>query len=296
MLSFKPIVIESLSKIKNFINNKENRLCDHTIGALYMWRDFYSSKYTFLNDMLYMQVEFSNDQTYFTLPMGTGNMEQALDELTEYTKQNNTQLKFCIIPEESIELLEKHYKNIEYNANRDWSDYLYFSEDLSGLKGRKYSGQRNHMNKFKKLYPNYEYVEMNQDNIEKVLDFYEIYEANNVKAMETAIEENDKTKELIKNLNSLELFGGFVQVDGQIIAISVGEIIKDTLYVHIEKALKEYPGSYQMIMNEFAKHNTNESILYINREEDTGDLGLRTSKLSYHPYKILDKYNVTINE
>jgi hypothetical protein len=296
MLSFKPIVIESLTEIRNFINKKENRLCDHTLGALYMWRDFYSSKYTILNDMLYMKVEFSNDQTYFTLPMGTGKMEEALDVLKDYTKQNNTQLRFCIIPEESIELLEKHFKDLEYNSNRDWSDYLYLAEDLRELKGRKYSGQRNHMNKFKRIYPNYEYIEMNQDNIDKVLAFYETYEANNVKAMETAIEENYKTKELIKNLKELELFGGFIEVDGQIIAISLGEIIKDTLYVHIEKALKEYPGSYQMIMNEFAKHNANGSILYINREEDTGDLGLRTSKLSYHPFNLLDKYNVTVNE
>lgn len=89
---------------------------------------------------------------------------------------------------------------------------------------------------------------------------------------------------------ALCLPGGFIEVDGAIVAMAVGEIFNDTLCVHIEKADREYAGSYPMIVKEFASHNVTEDIRYINREDDVGDEGLRTSKLSYHPIRLLDKY------
>lgn len=36
---------------------------------------------------------------------------------------------------------------------RVWRDYIYAAEDLRDFAGRRYSGQRNHINKFRKLYP-----------------------------------------------------------------------------------------------------------------------------------------------
>ena len=48
-----------------------------------------------------------------------------------------------------------------------------------------------------------------------------------------------------------------------------------------------------MINREFAAHNCAD-FKYVNREDDVGDPGLRTSKLSYHPVALLEKYVVTV--
>ena len=51
-----------------------------------------------------------------------------------------------------------------------------------------------------------------------------------------------------------------------------------------------------MLVAQFAQHFVRDGVHFINREDDTGDLGLRTSKLSYHPVALLEKYTVTIEE
>ena len=66
------------------------------------------------------------------------------------------------------------------------------------------------------------------------------------------------------------------------------------MYTHIEKADRDFPGSYQMLVSQAAQSFAGPQVEFINREDDTGDLGLRTSKLSYHPVSLLDKYTVTI--
>jgi hypothetical protein len=44
---------------------------------------------------------------------------------------------------------------------------------------------------------------------------------------------------------------------------------------------------------EFAAHFVTQDILYINREDDAGDRGLRKSKLQYNPIYLVDKYDLS---
>jgi hypothetical protein len=83
-------------------------------------------------------------------------------------------------------------------------------------------------------------------------------------------------------------------VDDKVVSISVGEIVYDTLFIHIEKADTDYHGAYQMIVNEYAKNISTPETKYINREEDVGREGLRISKMSYHPLRLLEKYTVKV--
>lgn len=49
-----------------------------------------------------------------------------------------------------------------------------------------------------------------------------------------------------------------------------------------------------MLVNEYAKCFVTPDVRYINREEDVGDEGMRRSKESYHPVRLLEKYLVRI--
>ena len=71
-------------------------------------------------------------------------------------------------------------------------------------------------------------------------------------------------------------------------------MVKDTLIVHVEKALKGYSGIYPTLASEFV-NLFGKNALKINREEDCGDLGLRTSKLQYKPLEIKEKNFIKVN-
>jgi hypothetical protein len=293
MLSFEPITADNIMKTAEYFKYKISRTSDYTVGAMYMWRDFYNTSFTIYDDMILYKVKFLN-RISFTYPVGGGSLPKAMEALKEYCQAQGISLWFCTVPEEALPSLVNDYQGtIPGTPSRDWADYLYQAKDLAEMAGRRYSGQRNHINKFKKLYPDYCYQRITPENHSRVIDFLIDYEKNHGKEASLAQEELNRTLELIPYLDLFKLPGGFIEVDGTIVAISVGEVVKDTLYCHIEKANRDYPGSYQMIVKEFASDmRQTYGIEYINREEDVGDEGLRTSKLSYHPVQLLDKYCV----
>ena len=49
-----------------------------------------------------------------------------------------------------------------------------------------------------------------------------------------------------------------------------------------------------MLVNQAAITFAVNEVSFINREEDMGDLGLRTSKKSYHPIELLKKYTIEV--
>ena len=57
----------------------------------------------------------------------------------------------------------------------------------------------------------------------------------------------------------------------------------DTLQIHIEKALYGYEGVYPATVQAFAQEFAVDGVRWLNREDDAGDKGLRTSKLQYLP-------------
>ena len=101
--------------------------------------------------------------------------------------------------------------------------------------------------------------------------------------------------QLLKNYDSLGIKGGFLKVNNQIIAYSLGEALNDKIVlVHTEKALIDYIGSYQAINMIYLQEEW-QGYELVNREDDFGDEGLREAKMSYKPLYLLKKYSIEKN-
>lgn len=62
------------------------------------------------------------------------------------------------MPEDKLPGLCLRYPRFRVTNERGWKDYLYYTEELASFAGRRYSGQRNHINKFRRDYPDAAFI------------------------------------------------------------------------------------------------------------------------------------------
>ncbi len=295
MLNFEQVNLIKDKRIIEYLKKQNYRICDYTPLTIYMWQDFFRCKYAIYDDFLFLKNKDIEGQVVFSFPVGNGDINKALDYLSEYATKNNLPLLFGLVPKSGLEILKNHFKDkLEFTTTLGNSDYLYLAGDLINLEGNKYRNQRNRINKFIRTFGDFKYQKITTESIPKLKKFMEIYQNEHIDKGGLYDYENQKTIEVLENYDKFELLGGYISLGDEVIGFAIGEILGDTLFMHIEKALAFYAGAYQVINNAFVTNSINEQVKYVNLEEDMGDQGLRKSKMSYHPYQLLEKFNVII--
>jgi hypothetical protein len=95
---------------------------------------------------------------------------------------------------------------------------------------------------------------------------------------------------VLDNFSELDCKGALIKVNNVYRAFTIGELLnKDTAVIHIEKADFKINGLYALINREFCARQWNETV-YINREQDLGQEGLRKAKESYYPNHMSNKF------
>ena len=295
MLDFHPLQLEDLPRLRQFFDYSGSRICDTTPGTCFIWRDMYKTEWAVYDGSLYFKVYYPGLGDTFTLPLGGGRSEH-YRQIADYCCRRKMPISFYPVPKDELERIQDFFPNSAAIPERDNFDYLYRAEDLKYFRGKKLSGQRNHVNKFLKTYGNWSFRVITREDIPALRDFLDRYASRVDKAAASFHEDIAKTHEVLDNYATYDFLGGMLLVDGEVAGFSLGEIIGDTLFTHIEKADRTVPGGYQMLVSQFAQAFAGEGVSFINREDDTGDPGLRTSKLRYHPVALLEKFTVTVEE
>ena len=146
---------------------------------------------------------------------------------------------------------------------------------------------------FRKDYPDYEYQPLTADMLEDVWEYINLWckqKECSGKFSPGLICEKQAIREALDHFGELDYKGAVIRLNGQIEAFTMGEKINDeTVVIHVEKANGTINGLYSAINQEFLLHEWPD-VAFVNREEDTGDEGLRKAKMSYHPVALVKKY------
>lgn len=295
-MELKKLTPDDVIRLAEYFKRCKLHISDYSAAFKIMWQDYYTVYFAEVEGCLIFQ-EYFQGRVYFHYPMALDDEsaeDRALDRIEEYCRENNIRLHYTSIPREKLgKFADRYGADLHINNKRCWRDYFYRAQDFVTYAGKKYSGQRNHVNKFKKLYPKYEYCVLTSADKDEICAFLHEFAHRQIeKGTTVAREELQSVFMLTSYLDATNQIAGGIRVDGKLVSYSVGEVCGDQLIIHVEKALTQYEGIYATTAHEFAIHNVKPGIEYINREDDAGDAGLRKSKLQYNPIGLIDKYNV----
>lgn len=298
-MDFKPLTMADIPRIARILAHSTSRTCDYTIGGLYMWIEMFGYRHAVIDDTLFISGLSQSDMVTraMSLPVGGLDTATAISLAVDRCVSRGIAPVFSAVPADRVIELTTLYPRCRVVPLTGWSDYLYDIDALATLTGKRYNKKRNHVNRFIADNPAYIIEPLTRDLIPETLMFMSglRQEPGDPAAYTDPAYER---RQCINVLRSYPVYGfeGAVLRDttGTIAALTVAEVIGDTLFVHIEKANHNIAGAGETINKLFASMMLDKypSLRYVNREEDVGDPGLRKAKLSYNPVALLDKYNV----
>jgi len=177
----------------------------------------------------------------------------------------------------------------------DYSDYVYDAETLRTLSGKALHGQRNHVSRFLREYPGCEYRSVTADDRDDCLKIVSDW------CQERGFDCHDHSRSdfvpirrVFDAFALLPVHGGVLRAGGRTVAFSLGSAGNaDTAVIHFEKAVDGFRGAYPAV-GRFTVSETFPDAVLVNREEDMGNEGIRTSKSALGPKEKLKKFNALL--
>lgn len=289
---FRPIELADCEEYESVVGASRSDICELAFANLYIWQDFDRPKFTRINGSLCIMIEPLNESPFFMEPIGGDRIEDTVRACIEHAGR---------ISRATADFIAKLDHDLcSFHELRDHSDYIYSTAELAKLKGRRFDGKRNHINAFKKLHPDYEFVTLSEGDGREALELFDSWcrhrEGSGVagenlpplvhgcqrRALGLAIEAYD----------ALGLIGCGIRVEGRLAGFLLGARQNaDTVCVPLAYCRRGIQGVAPALLWE-ACRGPFSKFEYVNLEQDLGIEGLRRSKKSYYPLRLVEKYDV----
>ncbi len=283
----KPVEITDRDQVNRYLDACQPEICELTFANIYIWRHWEKPQLTLINENLCIFCQPPDELPYFLEPVGNNRLEETVKACLSVAP------RLSRVSEKFLKKIRTRYNTRE---DRDNFDYVYSTEELANLKGKKYDGKRNLIRKFEQNHRG-EIRALTDSELEGCLKLVERWEASSPQENRTMDERGraaaQAIKEALVNFGLLGLSGKVAIIDNEVEGFCLGEKLnRETVVVHVELASREIAGLHQFLNRECARTIWQE-YKYINREQDAGIPGLRQAKLSYHPAFLVKKYDIS---
>lgn len=294
MINFKKVELDDKKWMDPLIVAADLQGCHQNFTNIFAWSEINNYRVARVHDYLVVKGGNRSDGPYYFYPTGWGDLKTVIEIMKQDAAECQHKFQLAGLSPANMESLNRVFPEIfAYQEIRDDFDYVYLLDKLVTLAGKKLQAKRNHINRFKEN-NNWSYEQITPENLTECWEMnLQWCKDNDCDDNERLVEEYCAVRRCFNNYTALGLEGGLIRVDSKVIAYTMGEKLNSDTYVtHVEKAFGEIQGAYQIINREFATmiQKNYPQLLYLNREEDAGQEGLRKAKLSYHPDKMEGKF------
>ncbi len=286
---FKPLGLEDKPILAKHLRLTSRNVCELSLGNIFIWKTFDNTQLTCINHNVCMLLSQANEPPYFLEPLGHHRLNETVEIMLKHIGRIARVSAHFI-----SRLTEGKYK---LSPQRNQFDYVYLTTELAELKGRKFDGKRNHIKKFRAKFPAYEFAALTPDLKREALSLFDrwfkIREASRYFPKLAYARQKAAITEAFSNFEELKIIGGALLFEKSLKGFALGSPLNpETVSVHFLYSDPDLPGIFQTILWE-AANKTFSSYKYMNLEQDLGIPGLRTAKLSYHPLKLEEKFEIT---
>jgi hypothetical protein len=280
----RPLTLADKPLLDQLCSNFQPRISELSFAGLYLFRKAHEYQLATAADSIVVIGTGYDGSVYFLPPLG-GDAAAALkvlfaDGLPLYGADDL--------------FVERHLAehSLQKEEKRDSFDYLYLREELALLPGSRFHKKKNRINYFTTRHE-YRVERFTNEQVNGCLTLLDRwYQRSRDESGRSLLLEVEATTEALHSAEVLGLTGIVIMVNDAVAAFAIGEQLnQETAVCHFEKADPFSEGLYQLVNREFAK-NLFQECRYLNREQDLGNSGLRSAKLSYHPVELVKKYLV----
>ena len=287
----RPLTTDDHDKLAEHLARAASPICDLSPANLFIWRDCERPSLTRVGDSLCILIEPHLLPAYFLEPVGGSRRTDAV--------------RICLTRTDCISRCSKALadtlsaQEFDVRPLRDHFDYIYRTQALSELKGKKFDGKRNQIRKFTGNFPDYDFRPLERSQFDSAMALFQKWSERRGSAADPAGSpsfsyecQRHALERAFHEYARLGLVGGAISVHGELEGFIIASMAQaETAVVHFQYANAELSGIYQVLLRDACRHLF-AGCAHVNLEEDLGLAGLRRTKLSYLPLKLEEKYEI----
>jgi hypothetical protein len=276
----KPVEVKDIELISRYFREYPSPRSAYNVVNLMNWGTQFNAHWLEYEGRL---IIYNNAWSCILMPIGPHLSPEQMSTISATFCASGRCGNFTLV---DLDYIDQYFDNLdEFEIVRDDTnaDYIYLSEMLANLSGKKLQKKKNLISQFIRLYGEYSVEVVTAKDRDECLNLSDDWSEKHQELEEGYVYEKKALTSAFEHYDILGISGRIIRLNDKMIAFCLfSEQKNDMAIVHFEKYDNEYKGAAQLINWETAKY-LHTKYHYVNREEDMGLLGLRKAKQSYQP-------------